>query len=347
MIWIIKSILYIITTSIFLFRVLSVNALAIENYQYLPDANGNEIRNILYSEPLGQTYTLGLGSAYTSNNDTSYVTSNRASGSSYSQITRHIIWFDDKDDLFNLKVDKEYMLNLYIGSKTTYNPITSININIISGNVWNAIPLDVSYEKVLNRTNTHGFISEYKYYIKFDTTGINLTNAEIYIGMNFNSTTVSINGLQHGLYRTYDIKEVVSQNNEELIGAVNKVDVSIKNQTDTIKDTDSSQAINTVGGFFQGFTTDTYGLTSVISAPMVLINNLVSQTCTAIPMELIGYEFELPCIDSLIPSAFNPLLTLYRTVTDALIGYWVMINTLALIKEFKDPEKDNISVLEL
>jgi len=107
------------------------------------------------------------------------------------------------------------------------------------------------------------------------------------------------------------------------------------------------ELINDFGAWFNGFETDTFGLTSVITAPLNMINSLVNAQCTPIPLELIGYEFDLPCIDELVPSGFGSMLTLYRLITDVLIAYWVMVNTLALIKGFKDPEKDNIEVLEL
>lgn len=347
LLWIIKSILYIITSSILLFRILSVNALAVENYQYLPDSS--LISNNLNCN--GNNYIgLPIGTVYnnTSNPKISYIP-NTHSNATYINCINQWVRVRNSNEQFNFKSNKEYKMTLYIGSKLIYNPLNSVTVfgwnqNDGTGNISTS---NVSYKKIEPRTGISGILSEYRYEILISTGNNVLLNDPINITMEFNNQSVYQAGMSHIMYRTYTIEEIVTQNNKELIGAVNKVEDSIKNQTDLIKDTDSSQAINSAGGFFEGFTTDTYGLTSVITAPLVMINNLVSSNCVAIPLELIGYDFSLPCIDSLIPSAFSPLLTIYRVATDAIIGYWVMVNILALVKGFKDPEKDNIEVLEL
>ena len=111
--------------------------------------------------------------------------------------------------------------------------------------------------------------------------------------------------------------------------------------------TDINDGQNSIGDFFNNFNANTFGLTSVITAPLITINSLANNQCIGIPMELIGYEFTLPCLDDLIPDYFDDLITIYRTITDGIIGYFVMVNLLKLVKDFKDPEKDNIEVLDL
>lgn len=345
LLWIVKSILYIITTSIFLLRILSVNALAVDNYQFFPSPTEQTLINeIETNAPSRHQIPLPTSAWYYSSNVNASYLSNAHNQSTYLNVISQNFFFQNTIDSFNLQKNKEYHLTLYIGVKQNYNPLTSIIVNTTSSGITTT---GSYYKKVEPRLNPVGHINEYRYDIYFKTNNNISQSDTIYISMKFNPTSLFQSGLMFNLYRTYNIEEVVENNNQELIGAVNDVDDSIKNQTDLIKDTDSSQAINSAGGFFEGFTTDTYGLTSVITAPLVMINNLVSSNCVAIPLELIGYDFSLPCIDSLIPSAFSPLLTIYRVATDAIIGYWVMVNILALVKGFKDPEKDNIEVLEL
>lgn len=111
--------------------------------------------------------------------------------------------------------------------------------------------------------------------------------------------------------------------------------------------TDIGEGKNAIGDFFSNFNANTFGLTSVITAPLITINSLANNQCVGIPMELIGYDFTLPCLDELLPNYFDDLIVLYRTITDGIIGYFIMINLLKLVKDFKDPEKDNIEVLDL
>lgn len=338
LLWIIKSILYIVTTSIFLFRILSVNALAVENYQYFGSVNN--ARNYGTGDVL-----VTSSSCPVANYNTTTTLTNRCIFSSTTTFsTIRALKFSVPVGAPNvyLQPNKEYKLSIYLANNHATNYISSVDLYLGDTDTTTIVSSDkvdaLTYITEVPSRQT-SILREFQVDFYFTTGATIPTFISFVPRFNANLTFGSTGGTV-SLYRTFNLTTVESSNATEVVDAIN-------DQTGVITDSDTTDATNSIGNFFGGFTTDTYGLTSVISAPMVLISNLVSQTCTAIPMELIGYEFELPCIDSLIPSAFNPLLTLYRTVTDALIGYWIMINTLALIKDFKDPEKDNISVLEL
>lgn len=118
---------------------------------------------------------------------------------------------------------------------------------------------------------------------------------------------------------------------------------------DNITDSDSSEASGEASDFFSSFNTDTFGLTSVITAPLELIKSVTSKTCTPLQLTLpfVNKELNLPCLSTIYESHFGAFLTIYRTITFGFVSYWVCIKIFNLVKDFKNPEHDEIEVLDL
>lgn len=119
---------------------------------------------------------------------------------------------------------------------------------------------------------------------------------------------------------------------------------------DNITDSDSSEASGEAENFFNNFNTNTFGLTSVITAPLELIKSVTSKSCN--PLQLttpfVEYkQFNLPCLSSIYENHFGSFLTIYRTITFGFVSYWVCIKIFNLVKDFKNPEHDEIEVLDL
>lgn len=119
--------------------------------------------------------------------------------------------------------------------------------------------------------------------------------------------------------------------------------------TDTFTDSNSSQATNDASSFFNNFTTDTHGLTGIITAPLNAINSLTSSTCSplVLPLPFINENLTLPCMRAIYDENFGSFMTLYDVITLGIISYWVMVRIFALVKDFKNPEHDEVEVLEL
>lgn len=133
---------------------------------------------------------------------------------------------------------------------------------------------------------------------------------------------------------------------------------SINNQTkqqektnDTLNDDDTTDSTNKANEFFSGFTTDTFGLTSIITAPLSLIGSITSSTCSPLSLDIPflskNNKLNLPCMNSIYRENFGSFLDIYQTITFGIVAYWVCVKIFALVKEFKNPDEDKVEVLDL
>lgn len=119
--------------------------------------------------------------------------------------------------------------------------------------------------------------------------------------------------------------------------------------TDAITDSDTSEANNDASNFFSGFQTDTYGLSSIITAPLNLIESLTSATCQelVLPLPFVNENLTLPCMTTIYQQNFGTFFTIYQTITFGIVSYWVIVRIFNLIKDFKNPDHDEIEVMDL
>ncbi len=123
-----------------------------------------------------------------------------------------------------------------------------------------------------------------------------------------------------------------------------------KKQHEEIMDDDTSGANSEAESFFSGFSTDTHGLTSIITAPLTLIGNITSSTCSPLALEVPfveGKTLNLPCMSSIYKKHFGSLLNVYQIATFGLVAYWVCVRIFALVKDFKNPDHDEVEVMDL
>ncbi len=118
----------------------------------------------------------------------------------------------------------------------------------------------------------------------------------------------------------------------------------------SLNDSDTSESTSTAGDFFSGFTTDTHGLTSIITAPLGLIGSITSSSCSPLAFKvpfLNNQTMELPCMSTIYKKHFGSFFTIYQTITFGIISYWVCVRIFALVKDFKNPEHDEVEVMDL
>lgn len=148
-----------------------------------------------------------------------------------------------------------------------------------------------------------------------------------------------------------DIVNNLNQNTQNIIINNNDNTQQIIDSQNQIKDsiTDSNVDSSGFDSFFSGFTTDTYGLTSIITSPLNLIGSITSSTCTplGLPLPYVDKELKLPCMSEIYEEYFGSFLTIYQTITFGFTAYWVIVRIFNLVKDFKNPEHDEIEVLDL
>ena len=131
-----------------------------------------------------------------------------------------------------------------------------------------------------------------------------------------------------------------------------KIDDTNKNLNDLkddINNSNSSGATSDADNFFKDFTTDTFGLTSIITAPLNLISSLTSKTCSnlVLPLPYVNKNLTLPCLSTIYSQFFGDFLTIYQTITFGIVAYWVCVRIFNLVKDFKNPDHDEIEVMDL
>lgn len=135
----------------------------------------------------------------------------------------------------------------------------------------------------------------------------------------------------------------------EVESSVKDTNKTLKETNETLNDDDTSESSSEAQEFFEGFTTDTFGLTSVITAPLTLIGNLATTSCSAVPLSVpyVGGTLSLPCMTPIYERHFKGFFDIYQSITFGIIAYWVCVRVFALVKDFKNPDHDEIEVMDL
>lgn len=134
---------------------------------------------------------------------------------------------------------------------------------------------------------------------------------------------------------------------------VNRLDEqtnAINGLNDSLNDDNSSGAQSEASDFFSNFNTNTFGLTSIITAPLNLIQSITSSSCSSLhlPLPYLTNKYlDLPCMSTIYSQYFGSFFTLYQTITYGIIAYWVCVRIFNQVKDFKNPEHDEIEVLDL
>ena len=140
-----------------------------------------------------------------------------------------------------------------------------------------------------------------------------------------------------------------AQSVNEVKQGINEVKREVSDVNNSINNNDVTDAEDSAGGFFNDFTTDTHGLTAVITAPLSLISSITSSSCSplVIPLPYVDKNLTLPCMGTIYSNYFGPFLSIYQMITFGIVAYWVLVRIFNLVKDFKNPDHDEIEVLDL
>lgn len=141
---------------------------------------------------------------------------------------------------------------------------------------------------------------------------------------------------------TNKINQAETQIKDQIEESANKID-------DTINNTDTSGAQDSADSFFENFDTDDYGLSDIITMPLTLINSLLNTTCAQLTLNIpfVDKTLNLPCMSQIYEDYFGSFFDLYQLVTFGFVAYWVCVRIFNLVKDFKNPEHDEIEVMDL
>ena len=75
-----------------------------------------------------------------------------------------------------------------------------------------------------------------------------------------------------------------------------------------------------------------------------------SATCSPIVLPLpfmTNKNLTLPCMRPIYDQHFGAFMQLYDVITFGIVGYWVCVRIFTLVKDFKNPEHDEVEVMDL
>lgn len=223
------------------------------------------------------------------------------------------------------------------------------------------------------------FISNSKYYptcsVSSDTSSVpcsaNSSTGRLFSNTNYTTymrilhfgitDTVPLNDLayENDLTQTDVLKDILKSINsssteqtEAIKDQTKKLEEQIKSTekiNSSINNSDTSSSTESASGFFNNFESEDFGLSGIISLPLQLINRITSNTCSSLSLQIpfVNKTLTLPCMNSIYSEFFGGFLTVYQTITFGIVAYWVCIQIYALVKNFKNPDKDEIEVLDL
>lgn len=161
--------------------------------------------------------------------------------------------------------------------------------------------------------------------------------------------TSILNDILSSIKGDASINQQIKENTEKQLEEQKKQLEEQKKTNETLKDDNIDKAQDSAGGFFNDFTTDTHGLTAVITAPLSLIESITSSACSplVIPLPYVDKDLTLPCMSNIYSNYFGSFLSIYQIITFGIVAYWVLVRIFNLVKDFKNPDHDEIEVLDL
>lgn len=247
----------------------------------------------------------------------------------------------------------DYLIfNVYFANVYPDREYTNVDSNVVTGSYSNntlfsvrLFETNVSSICEINTSERGGF-----YTIKCPLVKNTLSKISL-IFMFRSPFGLHANELIYGVSRDVTVRFV--DNTEKYQQQTNtKLDQTNKNLEETnknITNSDTTGASGDANSFFSGFTTETHGLTSIITAPLQFIGSITSSSCSSIglPMPFVKQTVQLPCMSVIYKKYFGSFLTIYQTITFGLVAYWVCVNIYSMVKGFKDPDSDKVEVMDL
>lgn len=144
--------------------------------------------------------------------------------------------------------------------------------------------------------------------------------------------------------QNYIYNELQSQNN-----AIEETKESVDNINNNI----TNDNVDDQGDFFTNFDSGDEGsLTDLIALPLDFISSL-NNACTPISFPTINFHnftftLTIPCMSTLVYSHFNSnLINLLRLLINGIILYRMLVWFIDFIRGLKDPQNDDLEVMEL
>lgn len=163
--------------------------------------------------------------------------------------------------------------------------------------------------------------------------------------------SIFISNLTSNIANTIGISKVTFKfsTDKDIKDSIDKSTQEQEKTNNTLNDSNVDNATSDGSSFFGNFSSDSHGLSGIITAPLRLINSLTTATCKPLEFNLpfVGNHVVLPCMRSIYENHFGIFFSLWQLITTGLISYNVCINLYSKVRNLQNPNNDRIEVLNL
>ncbi|MBE6146983.1 MAG: hypothetical protein E7168_01465 [Firmicutes bacterium] len=202
-------------------------------------------------------------------------------------------------------------------------------------------------------------------YIQFSELSCSLKATNVYAcsyDVDLNLNEISLSTLATGLFdsRGYEYTSVafsrkINAVEKEIIvtptptpGVMSETNEKLDNIENSI--TDSTVDDSTANDFFNQFTTsDNGGISSIVTAPLRLINSLLADTniCPVLTLPIMGKNVDVPGGCLIWDKAPDSVVIIYRTIICGFFSFILLTNLFHEIEKIKNPNESGVSTLDL
>lgn len=146
--------------------------------------------------------------------------------------------------------------------------------------------------------------------------------------------------------------QVISSWDSTINNSINRVGETISrvfvNGTSEIKDTITDSSVDDKSSFFTNFNDNNHGLSGIVSAPLVLVRGLNSGTsCDPLTFSVLGEQVSFPSGCILWDQVPSSTESIYHVFVGGVLAYFVITKLFHDVNDLKDPEKSEVSTLDL
>lgn len=235
-------------------------------------------------------------------------------GSAHFTIMEH---FSDLPNNFNMILSTLENLS-YATFHSSHNNVLMSNINRSDNRIGHVATSQIASYGKSDFTNLilYNYASNYS----------GLTNLNVF----FHSTSI-LSYSTNNNFSYYDSTDNITNN-------------SITNMYQTIYDS----TVDSNSSFFENFTDNDHGLSGIVTAPLVLIKELNSgTTCTPLTLPILGKNISIPSGCILWEKVPNEIEVIYHIFVGGFLAYIIATNLFHDVNNLKDPEKSEVSTLDL
>lgn len=228
-------------------------------------------------------------------------------------------------------------------SDTIYNVEASISVRALYSNGY----MSSCYALEFNKNN-----GKILYKCNINSGGTYLNGFRIFINDNgLNSDyleQVSYIGIGDTLDLELNSNSSIIQNQEQTNDKLDDMNQTQNDIKDSINNNDTTGAEDSASGFFDNFSSEDYGISSIITAPLRAINAMLSNTCVAPGATYKGQSFSLPCGSMLWnrPGG-QDLRNFINIMYGGFLAYFVIRSLFLDIEKLKNPDSDKVEVQKL